>query len=148
MGPAFAVLLLLRTGLSQSPTRLAGLLTEYSYDGAGRVVGLKHADAQGKVLGEETYAYRRDGELVAADNGTCAVKLDRDLLGRVLKEHQGGDTVESEYGPLGLRSRMKTSRGHVLEIERNVVGDVLALRAGGGPAVAPGSDVKQDAAPA
>ena len=55
------------------------------------------------------------------------------------------------------RSRASTARsacarvctraaGHVLDIERNVVGDVLALRAGGGPAVAPGSEVKQEAA--
>jgi RHS repeat-associated protein len=124
--------------------RPAGLATEYAYDGANRVLGLKHTDAQGNVLGEEKYVYGKDGELVAADNGTCAVKLDRDLLGRVVKEHQGGDTVESEYGPLGLRSRMKTSRGHVLEIERSVVGDVLALRAGGGPALAPASDAKSD----
>jgi RHS repeat-associated protein len=36
---------------------------------------------------------------------------------------------------------------HLLEIERNIVGDVLALRAGGGPAVAPGSEAKKDVAP-
>ena len=88
------------------------------------------------------------GPSVAAANGTCVVVVERDALGRVVREQQGSDPVESEYGPLGLRSRMKTSRGHVLEIERNIVGDVLALRTSGGPAVAPGSDAKQDAAPA
>ena len=137
-----------QAGRVQKVLRPAGLVTEYAYDGAARVVGLKHADAQNSVLGEETYAYRKDGELVAADNGTCAVKLERDILGRVIKEHQGSDTVESEYGPLGLRSRMQTSRGHVLEIERNVVGDVLTLRAGGGPSVSPDTEAKKDQAPA
>jgi len=56
-----------------------------------------------------------------------------------VKETQGRDTVESQYGPLGLRTRLKTSRGHVLDIERNAGGDVLALRAGGGAPVS-GSD--------
>jgi len=124
--------------------RPGGLSTEYVYDAMDRVLGLKHANASGQVLGEEKYAYRKDGELVSADNGTCVVKLERDLLGRVIEEKAGGDSVTSDYGPLGLRTKMRTSRGHVLEIERNIVGDVLALRAGGGPAVAPGSDAKGD----
>jgi RHS repeat-associated protein len=125
--------------------RPGGLCTEYAYDGADRVVGLKHSDPQGAAVGEETYVYRKDGEMVAADNGTCKVTLERDILGRVLREVVGEDTVESVYGPLGLRTRMKTSRGHVLDIERNVVGDVLALRAGGGPTVSPGSDANSSA---
>ncbi|MBN2573589.1 MAG: RHS repeat protein, partial [Deltaproteobacteria bacterium] len=127
--------------------RPGGLSTEYTYDGAGRVTGLKHADAQGQVLGEEKYEYRKDGELASAANDTCAVKLERDILGQVVREVVGDDAVDSEYGPLGLRTRMRTSRGHVLDIERNVVGDVLTLRAGGGPAVTPGSDAKKEAPP-
>ncbi len=137
-----------KAGRVHKVLRPGGLVTEFTYDWANRVVCVKHADAQGNLLGEEKYAYRKNGVLVAADNGTCAVKIERDLLGRVVKEEQGADTVESEYGPLGLRCRMKTSRGHVLEIERNLVGDVLALRAGGGPTVPTGGDAKRDAPPA
>ena len=114
-----------QAGRVQKVLRPGGLCTEYAYDGAGRVTGLKHLDSQGQVLGEEKYEYRKDGELVSAANGTCAVKLERDILGRVVREVMGEDAVESEYGPLGLRTRMRTSRGHVLDIERNVVGDVL-----------------------
>jgi RHS repeat-associated protein len=134
-------------GRVQKVLRPGGLCTEYVYDGADRVTSLKHLDSQGQLLGEEKYEYRKDGELVSAANGTCAVKLERDILGRMVREVVGEDSIESEYGPLGLRTSMRTSRGHVLEIERNVVGDVLALRAGGGPAVAPGSDVKHEAVP-
>jgi RHS repeat-associated protein len=137
-----------KAGRVQKVLRPGGLVTAYGYDGLDRVVALEHADGQGKVLGAEKYAYRSDGELVAADNGTSAVKFERDLLGRVVREVVGSDSVASDYGPLGLRTRMRTSRGHVLDIERNVVGDVVGLRAGGGPAVAPGSDAKKDAAPA
>ncbi len=135
-------------GRVQQVQRPGSLVTTYEYDGADRVVGVAHSDGEGKRLGEEKYAYRKDGELVKAGNGTCVVELERDVLGRVVHEKVGDDTVSSEYGPLGLRTRMRTSRGHVLDIERNVVGDVLALRAGGGPAVAPGSDVAKDAPPA
>jgi RHS repeat-associated protein len=124
--------------------RPAGLATEYKYDKADRVVGVKHLDAAGAPVGEEKYTYRTDGELVAADNGTAVVKLERDILGRVVNEVQGADTVASAYGPLGLRMRMRTSRGHALEIERNVVGDVIAMRAGGGPVVSSGSEPKKD----
>jgi RHS repeat-associated protein len=124
--------------------RPAGLATEYKYDKADRVVGVKHLDAAGAPVGEEKYTYRTDGELVAAGNGTAVVKLERDILGRVVNEVQGADTVASAYGPLGLRMRMRTSRGHALEIERNVVGDVIAMRAGGGPVVSSGSEPKKD----
>ena len=129
----------------QRVLRPGGSATEYKYDKADRVVGVKHLDPAGEPIGEEKYSYRPDGELVAADNGTAVVKLERDILGRVVNEVAGADTVASEYGPLGLRMRMKTSRGHALEIERNVVGDVIAMRAGGGPVVATGSEAKKDA---
>jgi RHS repeat-associated protein len=76
------------------------------------------------------------------------VRFERDLLGRVVEEIVGTDSVSSEYGPLGLRSQMRTSRGHVLDIERNAVGDVVSLRAGGGPTVGPGGDAKNETAPA
>ena len=56
--------------------------------------------------------------------------------------------------PLALGLLTSTARGehlacpgHSIDIERNVVGDVLALRAGGGPAVAPGSEVRKESAP-
>ena len=136
-----------KAGRVQKVLRPGGLTTEYAYDPLDRVVGLKHADGKGQAVGEEAYAYRADGELVEASNGTSTVSFERDVLGRVVKEVTGSDFVVSEYGPLGLRTRMRTSRGHLLDIERNVVGDVVALRAGGGPTVAPGSEGKKDAAP-
>ena len=53
---------------------------------------------------------RSDGELVSADNGTFAVKFERDLLCRVVRELVGADSVVSEYVPLGLGTRMRTSQ--------------------------------------
>jgi RHS repeat-associated protein len=106
--------------------------TEYSYDAGSRVVAVKYSDGS-----SESYAYRVDGALMAASNAAAALKFERDALGRIVKELQGEDSVESAFDLLGLRARMKTSKGHVLEIERTLVGDVVGMKAGGGP-VAPG----------
>jgi hypothetical protein len=97
------------------------------------VVAVAYSDGS-----SESYAYRPDGALMAASNATADVKFERDLLGRIVKELQGDDSVESTFDLLGLRARMKTSKGHQLQIERNLVGDVVGMRAGGGP-VAPSS---------
>ena len=108
--------------------------TQYRYDIAGRVVAVKYSDGT-----SESYAYRIDGALMEASNATSLVKFERDVLGRIVKDMQGDDTVESAFDLLGLRARMKTSKGHVLDIERNLVGDVVGMKAGGGP-IAPGSE--------
>jgi len=113
--------------------------TDYSYDTSGRVVAVKYSDGS-----SESYAYRPDGAMIAASNGTAAVSFERDAVGRIIKELQGEDSVESTFDLLGLRARMKTSKGHLLEIERNLVGDVIAMRAGGGP-VAPGAETTAQA---
>ena len=100
--------------------------TEYQYDEGGRVVLLQHTDGE-----TEKFAYRKDGQMIGATNSAITVALERDTLGRILADIQGEDRVTSTYGPLGLRVKVATSLGHTLDIERNSMGDVLALRAGG-----------------
>ena len=107
--------------------------TEYGYDAGGRVVAVKYTS--------ESYAYRPDGALMEASNAAATIKFERDA--RIVKELQGNDTVESAYDLLGLRARMKTSKGHLLEIERNVVGDVVRMKAGGGPVSSSGGPQAQ-----
>jgi YD repeat-containing protein len=114
--------------------------TEYVYDAGGRVTEVKYSDGT-----SEKYTYRKDGALTEASNASATVKLERDAIGRIIKEHQGEDTVETKYSLLGLRRRMKTSKGHLLEIERDKVGDVIGIKAGGGP-VAPKTSVEPGAA--
>jgi RHS repeat-associated protein len=113
--------------------------TEYSYDTSGRVIAVKYSDGS-----SESYAYRPDGALMEASNATSSVKFERDALGRIVKELQGDDSVESAYDLLGLRARMKTSKGHLLEIQRNIVGDIIGMRASGGP-VAPNGEASAQA---
>ncbi len=112
--------------------------TEYEYDAGGRVVAVKYSDGT-----SESYAYRPDGGLIESSNVTATVKFERDALGRIVKEVQGADSVESAFDLLGLRSRMKTSKGHVLQIERNLVGDVVGMKAGGGPVAPSGETTAQ-----
>jgi RHS repeat-associated protein len=127
--------------------RASGIESTYGYDKAGRVVKVAHMRKTPVVpkdstdpssgtyseqpLGYERYVYRKDGELVQADNGSCAVKLERDPLGRIVKETQGKHTVQSDYDLLGLRSHMHSSLGADLAIERNAMGDVESIKSAG-----------------
>jgi RHS repeat-associated protein len=102
-----------------------GRLTKYVYDAAGRVMVAAQPDASSQY-----FKYRADGELIEAMNGIVTVKLERDALGRVVKEQQGEHWVETEYGPTGPRVRMNSSLGAKQEIERNEMDDVVGIRAG------------------
>ena len=107
--------------------RAANRFSEYVYDAAGRVVAITHSDGTFEI-----YHHRLDGELVMAKNQHQTVTFERDLLGRVSKETQGDDWVESEYGALGLRMRMRSSLAAEQVIERNAMGDVEKVASGGG----------------
>ncbi len=96
--------------------------SEYKLDPAGRAIEVKHSDES-----VERYAYRLDGELLAASNKACALVFERDVLGRIVKEHQGEHWVASEYNPLGLRTRMLSSLGANQLVERNLMGDVTRV---------------------
>jgi len=109
-----------------SVRRASGVVSRYRYDDADRVVEVEHSD--GSV---ERFGYRPDGALMSADNGTGTVAFERDLLGRVTMEFQGPHWVASQYDPLGLRVRMRSSLGADQTIERNVMGDVTAVSAAG-----------------
>ncbi|MGD8860654.1 MAG: RHS repeat-associated core domain-containing protein, partial [Myxococcales bacterium] len=102
--------------------RPGGMHSRYEYDAAGRVTAVHHGDGS-----TERYAYRPDGELIEAKNDAASVAFERDALGRIVKEQCGKHWVASEYGPLGLRSRMESSLGAKQEIERNAMGDVTAV---------------------
>lgn len=104
--------------------RPGALHTRYEYDLQGRVIGVHHSDGS-----QETYRYREDGELIQADNEHIKVKFERDELGRVLTETQGGFLVHSEYDALGNRIRLTSSLGADVHIYRNLMGDVEEVTA-------------------
>jgi len=98
--------------------------TTYEYDAVGRVTGVNHWDG-----GREDYAFDAAGALIQAKNGAGIVTFERDQLGRVTKELAGDDWVESLYDVLGMRVRLRSSRGLDQRIDRNDMGDVVGIRA-------------------
>jgi RHS repeat-associated protein len=104
----------------------AGSFTEYRYDPANRVIERKHADGS-----KDWFTYRDDGDLLEAGNAATVVKLERDAVGRVIREQQGDDWVAFEYDLLNRLTATRSSRGADIAIERNVRGHVTAVRAAG-----------------
>jgi RHS repeat-associated protein len=98
--------------------RPGGGSTVYVYDPLGHVVELRHSD--GVV---EQFEYRADGEMIRAVNAAADVRLERDALGRVLREEQSGHWVNSRYGRGSLRSAVSSSTGFEMRIRRNGMGD-------------------------
>ncbi|HEX2551134.1 MAG TPA: RHS repeat-associated core domain-containing protein, partial [Nocardioidaceae bacterium] len=104
--------------------RPANRTTEYAYDEAGRMVGARHDTGEA-----EAFAYRADGELIEAANGSAVVTLERDRLGRVVKEVVGDDWVASDYDALGMRTRLRSSKGLDHRITRDAAGRAIGIRA-------------------
>jgi RHS repeat-associated protein len=102
-----------------------GFVTQYRHDPAGRVINIRHADGT-----EESFAYREDGELMEASNSDATVRFDRDLLGRIIREHQGGITVESSFDAFGMRNSVRSSLGTRFKFLRNAIGDISQVSAG------------------
>ncbi|PHN05116.1 DUF6531 domain-containing protein [Flavilitoribacter nigricans] len=98
-----------------------GLITTHEYDLADRVTGISHSDEENS---KEIYIYRADGELMEASNSNISVQFERDLLGKVTKESQGGYEVHSQYDTLGMRIAVESSLGASISFERNIMGDV------------------------
>ncbi len=96
--------------------------SRYEYDPAGRVAKVEHSDGS-----SESYRYQADGALMEARNDAHRVQFERDALGRIVREVQDGHAIESEFDPLGMRVRVRSSLGADQTIERDKMGDVLAV---------------------
>ncbi len=103
-----------------------GTTTHYEYDPMSRVIAVDYENGA-----FEKYAYRPDGELMEAANQYITVKFDRDKLGRVTKESQGGLEVESRYDVLGMRTHLTSTLGANITFQRNMMGDVEAITSAG-----------------
>lgn len=98
--------------------------TEYEYDLAGRPTRIEYSDGSWEV-----YSYNRSGQLIEARNGNSNVFIERDAVGRILKEEQDDHTVESKYNNLGRRIRVTSSLGASISMERNEAGFVSSMNA-------------------
>ena len=96
--------------------------SDYTYDRMGRVERVDYHD--GTTV---DYGYRADGELTLARNGAVKLEFERDPLGRVLKERQGGFEIDSSYDRVGRRVSITSSLGAAVNIHRNRMGDVTGV---------------------
>ncbi|WP_105195157.1 DUF6531 domain-containing protein, partial [Flavobacterium columnare] len=98
--------------------------TEYQYDALGRIIRAHHNDGTW-----ESFAYNKLGQLLQAKNQDVSILLERDKMGRVIKETQTSDfkddqgfTIISEYDRNGNRIKMTSSLGADLQNTYNKKG--------------------------
>ncbi|MCA9681354.1 MAG: RHS repeat protein, partial [Myxococcales bacterium] len=103
--------------------RPSGARSSFVYDGMGRAIDVRHSDGE-----TERFVYRADGCLLEAHNDTCSVRFERDLSGRLIREQQGEHWVETRYDIHGRQIELRSSFGARQQIERNLMGDVVAIR--------------------
>jgi RHS repeat-associated protein len=112
-------------------TNGAGEATTIVYDLAGQIVARELPDES-----QETFEYNARGELVRARNAAGEFALERDPVGRVVRELQTVDGsrqwVDIAHDPAGNRVRRTTSLGHTEAIERDVMGARVATLLDGG----------------
>jgi len=113
-----------RMGRVEKVVRIGNRTTSYAYDAAGRVVAIQQDSGE-----SEAFVYRADGEMVEAKNDAATVRLERDLLGRIVREVVGDDWVSSDFDALGMRARVRSSRGLDQKIARDAMGRVKKIRA-------------------
>jgi RHS repeat-associated protein len=77
----------------------------------------------------EIYSYNKNGELIAARNENSELQLERDVVGRVIKEIQDGYQVESCFDKMGQRTGVSSSLGALLDVAYNELGQVSQLNA-------------------
>lgn len=112
------------SGLVTKICRPGGRYTSYQRDSLGRII---RADYQDHTY--ETFTYDKNGAITEAANQYEKVKIERDSLGRVIREWQGERWIASRYDGLGNRIRTESSFGANILSERNELGALVHLTA-------------------
>ncbi|WP_406365840.1 DUF6531 domain-containing protein [Streptomyces sp. NBC_00645] len=86
----------------------SGETLDYVYDALGNAV--EHRSSDGSV---SVFQHDPTGRLVRARNAHADVELQRDVMGRIVRESVNGRTVTSAYDPLGRRTERVTPSGLV-----------------------------------
>jgi RHS repeat-associated protein len=100
--------------------------TQYEYDSTGNVVKEEHSD--GSLT---AYRYNKDGLLAEAFNEESHIALQRDKMGRVVKEIQNGYEVKKEYDEDGNCIFIGSSLGANIQMQYDAFGLLQQLKAAG-----------------
>jgi RHS repeat-associated protein len=124
-----------------------GRVTRYKLDTAGQVEKITkpsgkpitlERDAMGRITcvryldGVERFKFRADGALLEAENDTIKVELERDAVGRAVRELQGVHAVARRYDQCGRPSEVSSSLGFDGAYVRDVMGELEMLSLGTG----------------
>jgi RHS repeat-associated protein len=102
----------------------AGVHTDLTLDARGRITAVEHSDGTWS-----RFVYRKDGELLAANNQAATVQFKKDRLGRVLTETIGDVEVRSFYAA-GWRTRIESTLGAAFDLGRDPTGSLTSLSIG------------------
>jgi len=151
-------------GRLATETGFDGRRRAFHYDSAGHCIAMVNGngeriafarDLEGRKLSalmpdgdESSFEYDPAGRLVRAANATCEVLLERDAIGRIVKETQGEGLVASALNVIGHRVSVALGSGEGFALNLDGNGHVTGLDAGGGNALsiernAMGLDVRQ-----
>ena len=81
-------------------------------DSLHRIIGQTLPDGE-----QISYGFDSIGNLISAVNNDISIKFERDELGRIIKEFQGNEWVESRYDTIGNLIQTSTSLGHKADYE-------------------------------
>lgn len=108
-----------------SYTAADGQVIDYQRDTAGRVLELRAGNDAAK------FAYDRVGRLVRAVNRHTTVQVERDLLGRTVREEINGRAVTRGYDAAGNLTDRTTASGQHSRWTYDLLGEAASLTAGG-----------------
>jgi RHS repeat-associated protein len=124
-----------RAGRCNETVNAEGRITKLERDALGRVVKRlvpKAPTMFAPIPTPEVVEYRYDarGDLVFAKNDAAEVTLDRDAVGRVVRETMNGVSIASAYNQTGDRVRRVSSLGHVTDYDVDARGLLRGLVSG------------------
>lgn len=111
-------------GLVQKVLRPGNCWTAYDHDALGNVIRADYFDVNWEKLG-----YNKNGLLVETANEHVMVKLERDVVGQVVKEWQNNVWIAGRYDEVGNRLQMTNSFGAAIDVARNSLGYATQLTA-------------------
>ena len=101
--------------------------TRYEYDANGRIIRIEYNDGSWKA-----FTYDKSGRVTIAENENSVVQFERDRAGNVITEKQQEYDIRSVYDKSGNRTRVTSSLGADIALERNKLGYVTKMHAAAG----------------
>jgi len=107
-------------------------------NGVGETIEIGR-DAIGRIVSQvlpggniAKYEYDKLGNLIEAINCECAVRLERNIVGRIVREIQGNHWIQYASDPLGEVTRVETDLGHWVQYDLDPNGSWKSLRTADG----------------